>query len=106
MCRRATGAGSAAHLLARASDLRWTDTGPQGEVQLSSGYGRPFCRACGSPLPEVVHDGAYVRIPAGLLGDHPSLKVAEHIFVGSAACWAGDPAPSFEGDGPPRTDLP
>ena len=106
MCRRASGAGSLGHVLALAEDVRWTEKGPHRHVQLASGYGRPFCGECGSPLPETVHNGAYCRIPVGLLEDHADLHVTEHIFVGSAACWMPDQAPRYDGDGPARTDLP
>jgi len=106
MCRRASGAGSAGHVLALAEDIHWSHTGPHSHIQLASGYGRPFCSKCGSPLPEVVHDGAYCRIPVGLLDDHFDLHVTEHIFVGSAACWEHQDAPRYQGDGPPRVDLP
>jgi hypothetical protein len=45
------------------------------------------CGACGSLLFSVVRDGAYVHVALGSLVDVPSIRPAEHIYVGSKAPW-------------------
>jgi hypothetical protein len=45
------------------------------------------CGICGSLLYSVVRDGAYVHVAMGSLVDEPSIRPAEHIFVGSKAPW-------------------
>jgi hypothetical protein len=45
------------------------------------------CGACGSLLFSVVREGAYVHVALGSLVDTPSIRPAEHIFVGSKAPW-------------------
>src|SRR3954470_18259137 len=45
------------------------------------------CGVCGSLLFSVVRDGAYVHVALGSLADDPSIRPAEHIFVGSKAPW-------------------
>jgi hypothetical protein len=45
------------------------------------------CGTCGSLLFSVVRDGRYVHVALGSLVDEPSLRPAEHIFVGSKAPW-------------------
>ncbi len=45
------------------------------------------CGICGSLLYSVVRDGAYVHVAMGSLADDPTLRPAEHIFVGSKAPW-------------------
>src|SRR5918912_632582 len=45
------------------------------------------CGVCGSLLFSVVRDGAYVHVALGSLVDAPSIRPAEHIFVGSKAPW-------------------
>ena len=45
------------------------------------------CGVCGSLLFSVVRDGAYVHVAMGSLVDEPSIRPAEHIFVGSKAPW-------------------
>jgi hypothetical protein len=57
------------------------------------------CGACGSLLYSVVREGAYVHVAMGSLVDAPSIRPAEHIFVGSKAPWyeITDDLPQFEG---------
>jgi hypothetical protein len=45
------------------------------------------CAACGSLLFSVVRNGAYVHVAMGSLVDAPSIRPAEHMFVGSKAPW-------------------
>jgi hypothetical protein len=45
------------------------------------------CAACGSLLFSVVRDGGYVHVALGSLVDPPSIRPAEHIYVGSKAPW-------------------
>ena len=45
------------------------------------------CRACGSFLFSVVRHGAFVHVAMGSLVDAPTIRPAEHIFVGSKAAW-------------------
>ena len=56
------------------------------------------CGICGSLLYSVVRDGAYVHVAMGSLADDPTLRPAEHIFVGSKAPWfeITDDLPQFE----------
>ena len=55
-------------------------------------YGEPDdnhtrCGVCGSLLFSVVRDGAYVHVAMGSLVDAPTIRPAEHIYVGSKAPW-------------------
>jgi hypothetical protein len=45
------------------------------------------CGVCGSLLYSVVRAGEYVHVALGSLVDNPSIRPAEHIFVGSKAPW-------------------
>jgi hypothetical protein len=45
------------------------------------------CATCGSLLFSVVREGKYVHVALGSLVDPPSIRPAEHIFVGSKAPW-------------------
>jgi hypothetical protein len=45
------------------------------------------CAACGSLLYSVVRDGEWVHVALGSLAGAPSIRPAEHIFVGSKAPW-------------------
>jgi hypothetical protein len=45
------------------------------------------CGICDSLLYSVVRGGRYVHIAMGSFADEPSIRPAEHIFVGSKAPW-------------------
>ena len=68
------------------------------------------CAACGSLLFSVVRDGEYVHVAMGSLVDEPSIRPAEHIYVGSKAPWfeITDDLPQAEelGVGRPRLTPP
>jgi hypothetical protein len=49
------------------------------------GYRRAFRTVCGALVPIV--DGVIIRIPAGNLVDHPSIRPRRHIFVDFKASW-------------------
>ena len=45
------------------------------------------CKLCGSLLYSVVRDGNFVHVAMGTLVDDPTIRPADHIFVGSKASW-------------------
>ena len=47
----------------------------------------PRCKLCGSFLYSVVRDGNFVHVAMGTLVDDPTIRPADHIFVGSKASW-------------------
>lgn len=83
MCRKQSGALFGTNLGVRRENFRWL----QGEDAIvhyrsSAAVGRPFCRECGSPLPDVPDDGM-AACPAGGLADDLDAKPQAHIFAGS-----------------------
>lgn len=52
-----------------------------------SGFRSDFCSKCGSVVPNVFRDKAYVWVPAGALDDDKPLAIAIHICVDSKASW-------------------
>jgi len=88
----------------RAAEFRWV----QGQEHITvfelpvrehpPAYARPFCRMCGSPLPEPEASGSWREIPAGLLDDDPGIRPDRHIFVEHRAPWTP------RGDGLPELD--
>jgi hypothetical protein len=99
LCRKCSGTGCIATIPVPADQLRWIS----GEDLLRtfsrpSGYTSVFCAVCGSPAPDSNTARTRYLIPAGLVDDDPSLRVTEHIFVGSKARWEtiADDAPRFD----------
>ena len=50
-------------------------------------YQTAFCSCCGSPVPDVASETAWLEIPAGLLDDDPQIRPDKHIFVDVKAPW-------------------
>jgi hypothetical protein len=86
-CRAATGSAFKAFAGIEREKLELTNGADSllivGEEKLND----TRCGACGSLLFSVVRDGEYVHVAMGSLVDAPSIRPAEHIFVGSKAPW-------------------
>lgn len=61
-------------------------------------YRTHFCSRCGSPLPDVSSDSAWLEIPAGLFDDDPQFRPDKHIYVDFKSTWfaIADPLPQFD----------
>jgi hypothetical protein len=86
-CRRATGSAFKPFAGIAREELRIT----KGDDDVLT-FGKPLagdihCRICGSLLYSVVRDSKFVHVTMGTLVDAPSIKPAQHIFVGSKAPW-------------------
>ena len=98
LCRKVSGTGCNATIAVSADQLRWLAGEDLVKTYVRpSGYGSSFCAVCGSPAPDANAARTRYGIPAGLLDGDPALRVVEHIFVASKACWdvIGDDAPRF-----------
>jgi len=62
------------------------------------------CKHCGSLLYSLVRAGAFVHVAMGTLIDAPTIRPAQHIFVGSKAPWfmITDNLPQYAGLAPTR----
>jgi len=103
-CRKASGSAFFAWLLVkhedfqlvRGHDLIKTFAAPVRETPPA--YCTNFCGRCGSPVPNLSSDSAYVEIPAGLLDDDPQIRPDRHIFVDVKSSWftIGDDLPQLD----------
>ncbi|MDF1685872.1 MAG: GFA family protein [Parvibaculaceae bacterium] len=91
-CRKVfSGTGSAfAHI--DPTTFSWTTGEENLQTYLNEdGLGLGFCKTCGSTLcgidktQNTKHQ--VIGITLGTLNDDPPIKITEHIFVGSKACW-------------------
>ena len=57
-----------------------------------------FCKHCGSQVPYVGRNGAFLIVPAGYIDGDPKIKPSANIFWNERPCWfdEGRSAPSFE----------
>jgi len=86
-CRAATGTAFKAFAGIERGKLRITDGADELMLVGEANANDTRCAACGSLLYSVVRDGEYVHVAMGSLVDVPSIRPAEHIYVGSKAPW-------------------
>lgn len=57
-----------------------------------------FCTTCGSQVPYLSRDGAFLVIPAGYLEGDPEIRPQANIFAEEKPCWfeEGQQAPTFD----------
>jgi hypothetical protein len=86
-CRASTGSAFKPFAGIERDKLVITDGGDTLLVWGEEDANHTRCGICGSLLYSVVRDGAYVHVAMGSLADDPTIRPAEHIFVGSKAPW-------------------
>lgn len=98
-CRKARGGAHASNMFVSPEDFRWL----RGEDRIlifkvpeAERFSHRFCETCGSSLPAVRPDRAF--IPMGGLDDDPEVRPQMHIFCNSKAPWyeIGDSLPQYE----------
>lgn len=94
-CRKATGTGHASNLFLQPGVLTWLcgeDEIRSFKVPTAKRFTNHFCGICGSRVPRVSKEPAFVLIPAGSLDQEPPIGPQGRIFFGSRAQWscAGD----------------
>lgn len=73
----------------------------------SPGNSRPFCRVCGSVVPDGVPWHGRVAMPAGPFDEDPGARIESELFVGSKAPWFDAPLTGAPFDAyPPGFDAP
>jgi hypothetical protein len=82
MCRKHHGTLYGTTLGVAKANFRWL-SGEQNisHYRSSAAFERPFCRHCGSPVPDP--SGDHVVVPAGALTSGVEMKPRAHIFVAS-----------------------
>ncbi len=88
LCQKATGSSSCSALVTDIDGVRWT----KGQDRISSytkenGFKTDFCRVCGSPVPNIMSNGCYMWVPAGLLEGVNGRAIVAHIHLDSRAAW-------------------
>jgi hypothetical protein len=97
MCRKHHGTLYGTTLGADKSSFRWL--GGEADIvhyRSSPAFERPFCKHCGSTVPDTSGDA--VVVPAGTLQEDPGIKPRAHIFVKSKSpMWdIADDLPQFD----------
>lgn len=88
-CRKDTGSAHAANLFARGATLRWLSGKDHVKCFTlpATRHSKCFCSTCGTALPSVQLEGAFLVVPAGSLDSDITVKPDAHIFGSSRARW-------------------
>jgi hypothetical protein len=97
MCRRRHGTLYGTTIGVNKAQFRWL--GGEEDIvhyRASAAVERPFCKHCGSTVPD--ESGDAVVVPAGTLHEDPGIKPRAHIFVKSKSpmCDINDELPRFD----------
>lgn len=88
LCRKVSGSTANAALLVSVEAFEWECGEPKiSSYSTKSGFKSDFCNHCGSPVPNLTKDQDKYWVPAGLLDQSDSLKLAAHVYVDSKATW-------------------
>ena len=97
-CRKAFSGNGSTMTFVKENNFQWV----QGEEKITlltnkEGVALGFCSLCGTTLAASLK-GEVFGITLGPLNDDPEVRVEEHIFVGSKACWdeIGGDAPQYQ----------
>jgi hypothetical protein len=101
-CQKSSGTGSVTQLQVAGPHFHWI--GGQELIstyESSPGIHRPFCKTCGSRVPQPHHGGELVAVPAGLLEDDPGIRPEISMHTSSKAKWdtIDESIPSTPGQG-------
>lgn len=107
MCRKSHGSGYASFAVTPADNFAFVAGQDSTKTYSFAGTegGRPFCPTCGSIVPSMIGDMAF--IPLGSLDNDIEHDLDSHIFVASKAAWLDldEAAPHFD-EYPPGYDFP
>jgi hypothetical protein len=106
-CRKAHGMGFGTYLVC-GEDSFTLERGREliERYESSPGFFRPFCRRCGSVVPDGEPWKGMLGVPFGPFDDDPGVRPLSHIFVSSKPPWLEitDDLPRFDGY-PPGFDA-
>ncbi|WP_372839756.1 GFA family protein [Phaeovulum sp.] len=89
-CRKDTGSAHAANLFSSKAEIEWLAGQENVKTFQPSGtrHVKSFCAQCGSALPTIQMNGAFVIVPAGALDSPISMRPDAHICYADRADWA------------------
>ncbi|MFI0472678.1 GFA family protein [Halomonas sp. HMF6819] len=88
LCRKTTGSTANAATFVSEIDFRWvSEQASIRSFQRPTGYRNDFCSLCGSSVPNKLRNTAMMWVPAGLLNEETSARVAVHLHFESAPEW-------------------
>ena len=100
-CQKKTGSAFAALMFTTPDRIEWhsgKDIIKRYDLPEAERFSNCFCTECGSQVPYVSRDGAFLIVPAGYTDGDPEIRPAANIFWAERPCWfeEGKSADKFE----------
>jgi len=89
-CQKKTGSAFASLIFTAPDKIEW-HSGKQlikrFDLPEAERFSNCFCTDCGSQVPYVSRDGAFLIVPAGYINDDPEIRPSANIFWDERPCW-------------------
>ncbi len=89
-CQKKTGSAFASLLFTTPDKIVW-DSGidliKRFDLPEAIRFSNAFCTDCGSQVPYISRDGAFLIVPAGYVSGDPEIRPSANIFWEERACW-------------------
>lgn len=100
-CQKKTGSAFASLIFTSPDKITWQSgqaCTKRFDLPEAERFSNCFCTECGSQVPYLSRDNAFLVIPAGYLNDDPEIRPEANIFWGERPCWfeEGGLAQKFE----------
>ena len=100
-CQKKTGSAFAALMFTAPDKIKWLsgqDLIKRFDLPNAERFSNCFCTQCGSQVPYLSRDGAFLAVPAGYVSGDPEIRPSANIFWNERPCWfdEGKSANTFE----------
>tara|TARA_B110000881_G_C18218538_1_gene337828 strand:- start:18 stop:443 length:426 start_codon:yes stop_codon:yes gene_type:complete len=89
-CQKKTGSAFAALIFGTPESIHWLsgeESIKRFDLPNAERFSNCFCTNCGSQVPYLSRDGAFLVVPAGYLDDDPIIRASANIFWEEKPCW-------------------
>jgi hypothetical protein len=100
-CQKKTGSAFASLMFTSPDKIEWQsgeDLIKRFDLPDAKRFSNCFCTDCGSQVPYISRDGAFLIVPAGYVSGDPDIRPSANIFWEERPCWfdEGKSANTFE----------
>ncbi|WP_286261952.1 GFA family protein [Thalassotalea atypica] len=100
-CQKKTGSAFASLMFTAPDNIEWhsgQEYIKRFDLPNAVRFSNCFCTECGSQVPYLSRDGAFLVVPAGYMEGEPNIRPSANIFWDERPCWfdEGKIAPTFK----------
>jgi hypothetical protein len=89
-CQKKTGSAFASLMFTTPDKIEWhsgIDLIKRYDLPEAERFSNCFCTDCGSQVPYISRDGAFLIVPAGYISGDPEIRPSANIFWEERPCW-------------------